>query len=59
MPAVLGQLAEHVEVDPPQRQRAATVAADDAIQPELRRRPAGGSARIAVSLLDGGRWGML
>jgi len=34
MPAMLGELAQHVEVHPPQRERAAPVAADDVVKPQ-------------------------
>ena len=54
VPAVLGELAQHVQVDPAQRQRAAAVAAEHVVDREGRtspgarpRRPRGGPA---------GRW---
>ena len=54
MAAVLGQLAQHVEVDPAQRERAAPVPADDVVHPQGGRRAAGRLARLAVRPLDGG-----
>ena len=38
VPAVLGEFAQHVEVDPAQRERAAPVAVDPVVQPQGRRR---------------------
>ena len=54
VPAVLGELAQHVEVHPAQRERAAPVTADDVIQSQGRGRAARGLACLAVGLLDGG-----
>ncbi len=34
VPAVLGELAPHVQVYPAQRERAAAAAVDDAVQPQ-------------------------
>jgi hypothetical protein len=34
MPAVLGEFAQHVEIHPAQRKRAAPVAVDNVVQPE-------------------------
>ena len=34
VPAVLGQLAQHVEIHPAQRERAAPVAVDHVVQPQ-------------------------
>ena len=38
VPAVLGEFAQHVEVDPAQRKRPATVTADEIVQRQARRR---------------------
>jgi hypothetical protein len=51
--AVLGQLAQQVQVDPAQRQRAAPVAVHDIVQGQRGGRAPGGLARLSVGLADG------
>jgi hypothetical protein len=54
VPAVLSEFAQHAEVHPAQRERAAAIAVDQVVQPQASGRAAGGLAWLAVCLLDGG-----
>ena len=40
MSAVLRQLAEHMQIDPPHRQRSAAVSVNDVVRPQVRGRGA-------------------